>query len=198
MQTNGSDSGLRTKNVALPLVLAVVVGALLTAVAGASLWVTHSLQSSSPGTGDPANDPSSTSPWAITLPDAHGRHQAVQQWRGKVLVLNFWATWCPPCRAEMPGFSRVQAKFGTRGVQVVGLSIDTLNNVIQFQEDAPVSYPLLIGTMDLLDRSAAWGNSAQAMPFTAFFGRDGTLAAVHLGQMSEQALEAQLQALLGP
>jgi peroxiredoxin len=160
--------------------------------------VTRGLHGSNADSDKPVQDPSSTSPWSITLPDTHGVHQAVQQWRGKVLVLNFWATWCPPCRQEMPGFSRVQTKFGPRGVQVVGLSIDTLNKVIQFQDDTPVSYPLLIGTMDLLDRSAAWGNSAQAMPFTAFFGRDGKLASVHLGQMSEQALEDQLQALLGP
>lgn len=185
------------KKTAAPLVLATVVGALLLAVAIASFWVTHGLAGSAPGSGESARGAPSTSPWSITLPDTLGAHQALQQWQGKVLVLNFWATWCPPCREEMPGFSRVQTKFGPRGVQVVGLSIDTLNNVLQFQNDAPVSYPLLIGTMDLLDRSAAWGNSAQAMPFTAFFGRDGQLASVHLGQMSEQALEDQLQALLG-
>ena len=61
-----------------------------------------------------------------------------------------------------------------------------------------VVYPLLIGTMDLVDRSVAWGNSAQAMPFTAIFGRDGQLASVHLGRMSEDALERAIKALLGP
>lgn len=188
---------MSAKRTVAPLVLAAVVGALLFAVAGASLWVTRGLDGPAPASDAPLLGPASTSAWSITLPDSHGVHQAVQQWHGKVLVLNFWASWCAPCRQEMPGFSRMQTKFGPQGVQVVGLSIDTLNNVIQFQNDAPVSYPLLIGTMDLLDRSVAWGNSAQAMPFTAFFGRDGKLAAVHLGQMSEQALEDQLRALLG-
>lgn len=181
-----------------PLALAVVVGALLLLVAAASLWVTRGLDTPAAGSDEPHPAPPATLVWSLTLPDTQGAHQPMAQWRGKVLVVNFWATWCPPCREEMPGFSRVQTKYGPRGVQVVGWSIDTLNNVIQFQNDAPVVYPLLIGTMDLVDRSVAWGNSAQAMPFTAIFGRDGQLASVHLGRMSEDALERAIKALLGP
>lgn len=180
-----------------PWALVALVGGLLAVLAGASWWAASALRSPQGATSQPAAQPQPRSAWSLTLPDTQGRAHALAQWRGKVLVLNFWATWCPPCREEMPVFSRAQTNFGPQGVQVVGLSIDTPGNVARFEAASPLSYPLLIGGVDLLDLSAAWGNSAQAMPFTAFFGRDGALAAVHLGPLSEQALELQLRTLLG-
>lgn len=185
----------RKKSMA-PLVLVAVVGALLVAVAGASLWATHTLVGPKPLTSPSAEAAQSRTAWSLTLPDASGRLQPLAQWRGQVLALNFWATWCPPCREEMPVFSQAQATFGPHGVQVVGVSIDTPGNVTRFEAERPVGYPLLIGGPDLLALSAAWGNSAQAMPFTAFFDRDGQLAAVHLGPLTERALAQQFRALL--
>lgn len=185
----------REKSMA-PWALAALVGGLLTLLAGASFWAVSTLRGPQPATSQPAAVPQPRSAWSLVLPDTQGRSHALAQWRGKVLVLNFWATWCPPCREEMPVFSRAQTSFGPKGVQVVGLSIDTPGNVARFEAESPLSYPLLIGGVDLLDLSAAWGNAAQAMPFTAFFGRDGHLAAVHLGPLSEQALEQQLTTLL--
>lgn len=187
---------MNRKKTMTPLALVAAIGALLIAMAVASLWATRTLRGPQASTGQPTLAPQPRSVWSLTLPDAQGRQHDLKQWRGKVLALNFWATWCPPCREEMPVFSRAQTTFGPQGVQVVGLSIDTPDNVARFEADSPVSYPLLIGGMDLLDLSAAWGNTAQAMPFTAFFGRDGTLASVHLGPLSEQALEQQIRALL--
>jgi peroxiredoxin len=79
---------------------------------------------------------------------------------------------------------------------VIGLSIDTLNKVRDFQREEPVAYPLLIGAMSLIDASAHWGNQAQALPFTAFFDRQGRLASVKQGRLSEVELDAKLKALL--
>ncbi|MBQ0945303.1 TlpA family protein disulfide reductase [Ideonella sp. 4Y16] len=185
----------RNKAIA-PLLLVAVVVALLAAMAGASLWATRPSARQQPASAPPMATTQPGAVWSLTLPDARGRQQALQAWRGKVLVLNFWATWCPPCREEMPVFSRAQTTFGPQGVQMVGLSIDTPDNVARFEAEHPLSYPLLMGGVDLLELSVAWGNSAQAMPFTAFFGRDGRLAAVHLGPLSEPALEQQLRTLL--
>ncbi|MDP1611527.1 MAG: TlpA disulfide reductase family protein [Sulfuritalea sp.] len=132
----------------------------------------------------------------LSLPDADGRTQALEQWRGKILVVNYWATWCPPCREEMPGFARLQEKLGTKGVQFVGISIDTAAKVTEFQKQTPVNYPLLIGDAGAIDSSVALGNSSQGLPFTAVIDRHGMVSAIKLGRFPEADLERQLAGLI--
>jgi peroxiredoxin len=134
--------------------------------------------------------------FGLVLPDSTGHAQALEQWRGKILVVNYWATWCPPCREEMPGFARLQAKFATKGVQFVGISIDTAVKVAEFQKETPVNYPLLIGDTGAIDSSVALGNSRQALPFTAVIDRQGRVAAVKLGRFTEADLEPELVGLV--
>jgi len=132
----------------------------------------------------------------LVLTDLNGQMQSFAQWRGKVLIINYWATWCHPCREEMPGFSRLQEKFRDKGVQFVGISIDTADKIIEFQKTTPVTYPLLIGDMSTMENSAKLGNSRQALPFTAVFDREGRLSATKLGRLSEPELERQLTELI--
>ena len=132
----------------------------------------------------------------LTLPDTRGQAQAIEQWRGKILVVNYWATWCPPCREEMPGFSGLQEKFLAKGVQFVGISIDTAVKVAEFQKETPVNYPLLIGDIGAIDSSVALGNSLQALPFTAVINRQGIVSIVKLGRFAEADLERQLIGLI--
>jgi thiol-disulfide isomerase/thioredoxin len=134
--------------------------------------------------------------YELTLSDLQGQPQSVGQWRGKILIVNYWATWCHPCREEMPGFSRLQTKYVDKGVQFVGISIDTPVKIIEFQEKTPVSYPLLIGDIGVMESSAELGNTRQALPFTAVFDRNGKLHSTKLGRFSETALERQLLDLL--
>lgn len=176
------------------------VAAALVGVAGASYLVTQSLQynASSPNPAALTAPPphAAVALTSLTLPDTQGRHQALSQWQGKVLVINFWATWCPPCREEMPAFSRLHTKYAANGVQFVGISIDTLDNVINFEKTTPVSYPLLIGSMDTVQSTVPIGNAAQALPFTVIFDTQGKLHFVKLGTLSEEALERHLKLLL--
>jgi len=130
------------------------------------------------------------------LADLQGQAQSLGQWRGKVLVVNYWATWCHPCREEMPGFSRLQEKYRDKGVQFVGISIDTADKIIEFQKITPVSYPLLIGDINVMENSAKLGNNRQALPFTAVFDRQGRLAMTKLGRWTEADLERQLLDLI--
>jgi len=132
----------------------------------------------------------------LVLADLKGQPQGLGQWRGKVLIVNYWATWCLPCREEMPGFSRLQDKYRDKGVQFVGISIDTADKILEFQKTTPVSYPLLIGDMTVMENSAKLGNSRQALPFTAVFDREGRLAATKLGRLSEPELDRQLAELV--
>lgn len=133
---------------------------------------------------------------ALTLPDAEGVPQAIAQWKGRILVLNYWATWCPPCREEMPAFSRLHEKYSANGVQFIGISIDSPSKVKQFSAETPVAYPLLISNLDIMQTLADFGNVAQGLPFTVIIDRNGTLYSTKLGRYDEAGLEIRLQELL--
>src|ERR1051325_6762894 len=91
---------------------------------------------------------STQSLFAAIYPDASGQAQVVNQWRGKLVVVNFWATWCPPCREEMPELSQLQDQYRERGLVVLGISTDDIAKMREFNIDTKVSYPLLAGTDD--------------------------------------------------
>ena len=133
---------------------------------------------------------------ALTLPDPNGNPQSLSQWKGKVLVVNFWATWCPPCKEEMPEFSRINSKYAVNGVQFVGISIDSADKVAAFLKQNEISYPLLISTPETLDLSSDLGNRARALPFTVILRRDGHPQQVKLGKFATPQLEKAIQAAL--
>ncbi len=130
---------------------------------------------------------------AVALPDLQGREQALGQWKGKVLVVNFWATWCAPCREEMPAFVRIQTDLGPKGVQFVGIAVDQPDKVAQFAADLAVNYPVLIGGYGAMELSKALGNRLMALPFTLVVDRRGTVANVRLGPFKE----AELRTIVG-
>lgn len=134
--------------------------------------------------------------FALTLPDLDGRPRPLAQWRGRVLVVNFWATWCTPCKEEMPEFSRISEENAGKGVQFVGISIDTPEKVRAFLEQVPVSYPLLVGSVDHLRLAADLGNPAQALPFTAVLDRQGRIARVKLGRFAAADLSRAIESAL--
>ena len=136
--------------------------------------------------------------FTLTLPDSDGKPQALEQWRGKVLVVNFWATWCPPCRTEIPDFSDVSRAFADAPVQFVGVSIDNVTKVREFDTEFDIPYPLLIGTPQTLGLTASLGNTAQALPFTIIFDRTGDIGLIKLGVLKRAELEGKIRALLAP
>lgn len=133
---------------------------------------------------------------ALNLPDSDGQPQTLSQWQGKVLVVNFWATWCPPCLREIPEFAAVSRRFADAPVQFVGIGIDQPDNVRRFAEENKVPYPLLIAPLQTLAVTSALGNTSQALPFTAIFDRRGELDFVKLGTLNEAELEGKIRALL--
>ena len=108
----------------------------------------------------------------LALPDVDGREQRLDQWKGKVLVVNFWATWCEPCREEMPEFVKAQAALGSKGLQFVGIGIDQPSKIRQFGQDLKINYPSLVGGYGALDLSETLGNKIKALPFTLIIGRN--------------------------
>lgn len=134
--------------------------------------------------------------FATTLPDVNGKMQPLTQWQGKVMVLNFWATWCPPCRAEIPDFVKMQEKYRDRGLIFVGVALDEAQNVRSFASETDINYPLLLGDDAAASLSAKIGNSMGGIPFTAIIDRQGTIVATRTGGMDAEELEALVKPLL--
>src|SRR5687767_5345616 len=96
----------------------------------------------------------------VTLPDLDGVPQALAQWRGKVVVVNFWATWCAPCREEIPLLVKLQARHRDRGLQLVGIAIDRPDKVRPYAKEMGMNFPILIGNLEAVDLAKVLGNRA--------------------------------------
>ena len=125
-----------------------------------------------------------------------GKVASLGDWRGKVVVLNFWATWCPPCREEMPAFSAINSQLAGKPVQFVGIGIDTPDNIANFQKATPVSYPLFIAGYETLKQTAELGNKSLSLPFTIIVDQSGNIALAHQGKLDEHQLLQHLKPLL--
>jgi thiol-disulfide isomerase/thioredoxin len=133
---------------------------------------------------------------ALSLPDIAGKEQSLEQWRGKVVVVNFWATWCAPCREEMPEFVKAQQEFGAKGLQFVGIAVDDADKVNKFVKEVSLNYPALVGGYQAIDISKSMGNKLSALPFTIVVDRQGNVAHTQLGQLKPAQLRAIVTKLL--
>ena len=132
----------------------------------------------------------------LVLPDAQGHEQALAQWRGKVLVVNFWATWCAPCREEMPQFVAMQTRDAAKGLQFVGIAVDDPAKVQAFAREVNLNYPTLIGGYGAIELSKTLGNDLAALPFTVVLDRRGRVVDTQLGPFKKAKLDAVLARLL--
>ena len=132
----------------------------------------------------------------VSLPDTKGNEQSLAQWKGRVLVVNFWATWCVPCREEMPEFVKAQRELGDRGVQFVGIAIDQPDKIDAFAAELHLNYPALVGGYGAIELSKAMGNRLGALPFTVVVDRAGRVAHTQLGPLKESNLRSILAQLL--
>ena len=132
---------------------------------------------------------------AFTYKDLQGNMRSSREWSDKVVVLNFWATWCPPCKKETPDFIKTQDKYSQK-VQFVGIAIDDARPVQEFADSFGINYPTLLGDMDAIEISRQLGNRFSGLPFTAIFDREGQLRHKQTGEMKLAELEKQLQPLL--
>ena len=127
---------------------------------------------------------------AATLPtfqlaDRDGKMRSLQDWTGKSLIVNFWATWCAPCRREIPLLEKIQVEYGPEGFQVIGIAADYRDKVIAYADEIGLKYPLLIGEQEALDAATAFGIEAVGFPFTIFADRQGRIVAAHVGELTE-------------
>ncbi len=168
------------------LSILVVAGAALAAGYGAALWWRPA---------PPPADASQAAPVDFTLNDLSGRPRQLSEWRGRPLLLNFWATWCAPCREEIPLFMDMQQRHAATGLQIVGVALDQLRDVEDFVAKFNVSYPVLLaddGTLDLMRR---YGNPIASLPYSVIFRADGSIAHRKLGAFRPAELEQVLASL---
>ncbi len=129
------------------------------------------------------------------LPDAGGQLHQLSDWKGKTLLVNFWAPWCPPCVEEMPELAALQNEMAAKNLQIVGIGIDSPSNIKQFAEKHQVSYPLLVAGMQGTELSREMGNQAGGLPFTVLLDPTGQVRKTYLGRLNIAQLRSDLAAL---
>jgi len=144
----------------------------------------------------PASPAAASAIMNLALPDPAGKEQRFDQWKGKVVVVNFWATWCAPCREEMPEFIKAQKQFGDKGLQFVGIAVDQADKVQQYVAEIGLNYPALIGGFGAMELSKTLGNELMALPFTVVLDRKGAVAHTQLGVLKPEKLDALIKTLL--
>jgi thiol-disulfide isomerase/thioredoxin len=125
----------------------------------------------------------------FSLEDRTGKATSIMSFEGKSLIINFWATWCAPCRSEIPLLERLHAEWMGRGVSVVGIAVDYRDKVLEFADRFKIGYPLLIGEQDALDAAAAFGVETPVFPFTVFTDRRGEVVTLFIGELHKPQAE---------
>jgi len=125
---------------------------------------------------------------AFSLPDLSGKQHSFSEWEGKIRVINFWATWCPPCRKEIPGFIALQQEYAAKGVVIIGIAIDDGEAVADYLKETKINYPVLMGTDDGIALARQLGNGVDAVPFTVIVDRQGKIIHRQPGEFSKEKI----------
>jgi peroxiredoxin len=168
----------------------ILLAAALAGVAGyvASSWLHQRPTAGAEVIGTPRLD--------FELPNLDGNLQRLSAYDGKVILLNFWATWCGPCIEEIPMLGEFQAEFGPRGVQVIGVALDDKDAVTQFIKRTPLNYPTMLGEMATLNIGRIYGNHRGVLPYSVVIDRSGVIRQVHVGLLRREQLEDAMLPLL--
>jgi thiol-disulfide isomerase/thioredoxin len=126
----------------------------------------------------------------------NGSEVSLKTWQNKIIVLNFWATWCPPCREEMPELSKMQEQYKNQNVVIVGLSTEDLGATKSFIAANPVSYPVLAGDMQAMTLAESLGNNQSILPYTVVIDEKGQVVKTFFGRINQELLEKTISPLL--
>ena len=125
-----------------------------------------------------------------------GELYKTNEWRQKLLIINFWAPWCPPCVEEMPTLKKIQSTYKSKNVLFVGIGVDSPSNIREFLKKTPVDYPIVLGGLEGGDWAKSLGNPSGALPFTVLIDEKGTIKKTKLGKISEDELISWLEGVI--
>ena len=186
---------LRSMSGKAVVVLLVIAGAVALAIGvGLSMYLNKSPQTEKPviksttivGSKRPG----------FSMKDVEGKPHNISEFDGQVLIVNFWATWCPPCRREIPAFIELQDTFGKDGFQVIGVAIDEKDAVTDYTDGLGVNYPVMLGNSTALKISAAYGNRFGQLPYSLIIDRKGIIRFIGKRELSFKDIEEQIKPLL--
>jgi thiol-disulfide isomerase/thioredoxin len=133
---------------------------------------------------------------AFSLPDLSGKQHSVIEWQGKILVINFWATWCPPCKEEIPEFIALQELYADQNLQFLGVAIDDKESVDEYLSFININYPILIAADGGVALAHQLGNISDTVPFTIIVNADGQIIHRHQGEFSKEQIIEIIKPLL--
>ncbi len=125
--------------------------------------------------------------------DLDGNMRNIKEWDGKVLLINFWATWCPPCIKEIPDFIELQKLYGEQGFQIIGIAIDDEDKVREFAKTFGINYPSLLAGADGIGLGKRFGNGIGALPYSIFVDREGEISNTIRGELSKKRAKEILE-----
>lgn len=172
------------------------IGAALIAISAGLFFRTQLMDDTQSAITKEVSKPGADAIFAATLPDIHDEEQALSQWEGNVLVVNFWATWCEPCREEIPEFIETYNKFRDQGLVFLGIALDQKEKVISYSHEFEINYPVLIGDLSAWAISEAAGNKQSVLPYTVVINHEGEIVKSYLGRVHQDKLEKLVIPLL--
>ena len=132
----------------------------------------------------------------FTLNDLAGKARSTDEFAGKAVIFNFWATWCGPCRREIPLLNALQAEYGPRGLQILGIAVDTRENVAAYQKELKLEYPSLQGELEAMEVGRKFGLDLYGLPVSVFTDKQGRILGVHVGELTRDDAQAYLAKML--
>lgn len=134
--------------------------------------------------------------FAASFPNALGEQKAISDYKGKTIIVNFWATWCEPCREEMPALSDLHTAYAAQDVMVLGIAIEDVETIANFNKELTVAYPLLAADYEGMDLALTLGNNKSALPYTVIIQPNGSIHQVFFGKVTNKQLEESLSSIL--
>ncbi len=131
----------------------------------------------------------------FAMMDIDGNIRNISDWDGQVVLLNFWATWCPPCLEEIPDFIEVQQALENKGLQIIGVAVDNEDDVRQFASDMAMNYPVMAGETEAIELSQKYGNKIGGLPFSAIIDKNGKITHTITGELRKDRLIPILEQL---
>ncbi|MES0326698.1 MAG: TlpA disulfide reductase family protein [Gammaproteobacteria bacterium] len=131
----------------------------------------------------------------FVMADLDGQIRNIKDWDGKVILLNFWATWCPPCLKEIPGFIELQEQYGDQGFQVIGIAVDNEKAVRDYVNEVKINYPVIAAEFDAVELSSRYGNRMGALPYSVIINRESEISNKITGELSKIEAEKLIEKL---